>query len=299
MSERVRVVFHELDRRSGTTAEVARAAGVSGAEVGVELRELNDRLRARFGYDTDPIDVDAAGGWRMDGIAGLVRLNERVELEIVPKFLDPGSATWRADFFVLAVLVQTGHLLAHDEITADAADRGALATLIARSLLAMHEEHQRRPIRGYRRRAQTDFSLDGDVDWESLALPEPDGFRMSRLELTKRNPYNATLASALETLVPEVSDADTQAQLGLRARDLPAAAAALQQLGHGVRAVPAHRERPRPGPDLRPVHRARLRALDLAGVAAALRAPRAARQPRPPGHRPGAPDARLPRPAAG
>jgi len=219
MSERIRLVFHELERRPATTIEVARASGVSEAEIGGQLRELNDRLRAQFGYDADPIDVNAAGAWRMDGIAGLLRLNERVELEVVPKFLDPASLTWRMDFFVLAVLVQTGHLLAHDEITADVADRGALATLIARSLLSMHDESQRRPIRGYRRHSQSDFSLDGDVDWESLTLPEPDGFRMNKLELTKRNPYNATLVAALETLIPEVSDADTQAQLELRARE--------------------------------------------------------------------------------
>ena len=220
MSERFRVVFHELERRPATTAEVARASKVTEAEIGVQLRELNDRLRDQFNYDSDPIDVNGAGAWRMDGIAGLIRLNEHVELEVVPKFLDPESLTWRMDFFVIAVLVQTGHLLAHDEITADVADRGALATLIARSLLLMHDENQRRPIRGYRRRALSDFSLDGDVDWESLRLPEPDGFRMSKLELTKRNPYNATLVAALETLIPEVSDADTQAQLENRAREL-------------------------------------------------------------------------------
>jgi hypothetical protein len=220
MSERVRLIFHELERRPAATAEIARASNVTEAEIGVQLRELNDRLRDQFNYDSDPIDVNGAGAWRMDGIAGLIRLNEHVELEVVPKFLDPDSLTWRRDFFVIAVFVQTGHLLAHDEITADVADRGALASLIARSLLSMHEENRRRPIRGYRRRALSDFSLDGDVDWESLRMPEPDGFRMNKLELTKRNPYNATLVAALETLIPEVSDADTQAQLQIRAREL-------------------------------------------------------------------------------
>lgn len=220
MSERVRVVFHELEPRPTTTAEIAHASKVSEAEIGVQLRELNARLRDQFSYDSDPIDVNGAGVWRMDGIAGLIRLNEHVELEVVPKFLDPESVTWRMDFFVIATLVQTGYLLAHDEIAADVADRGALASLIARSLLSMHEENQRRPIRGYRRRALSDFSLDGDVDWESLRLPDPDGFRISTLELTKRNPYNATLVAALATLIPEVSDADTQAQLEIRARDL-------------------------------------------------------------------------------
>jgi hypothetical protein len=216
------VVFHELERRHDASRLVAEASGFSEAEVGIQIRELNDRLRAQFRYDSDPIETNSAGGWRIDGVAGLLQLNEHVELEVVPKFLDPNSPTWRMDFFVITVFVQTGHLLAHDEITADIADRGALATLIARSLLLMHEENERRPIRAYRRRGRSDFSLDGDVDWESLSLPEPDGFRMSTLELTKRNPYNATLDAALNTLIPEVSDADTQAQLQLRSRGLGA-----------------------------------------------------------------------------
>lgn len=220
MSGRNRIVLHELERRSGTTAEVAVASGISDAEVSLQVQELNDRLRDQFQFDADPIDVSATGGWRADGIAGLVSLNERVELEIVPKFLSPTLPSWRMDFFVLAVLVQTGHLLAHDEIAADSTDRGAIATLIARSLLSMHEENQRRPIRGYRRRTVSDFSLDGDVDWESVMLPEPEGFRMANLELTKRNAFNAVLTAALEALIPDVSDADTQAQLEARVRGL-------------------------------------------------------------------------------
>ncbi len=218
MNGRSRVVLQELVGRPGTTAEVARASGVPVAEVGLQTRDLNDRLRAQFGYDTDPIDVTSTGAWRVDGVAGLLRLNEYVELEIVPKFLDPTSPTRRIDFFVLAVLVQTGHLLAADEISADVDDRGALATLVARSLLRMHDENSRRRIRGYRRRYFSDFSLDGDVDWETLALPGPDGMTLQRLELTARNAHNATLLAALEILMPEVTDTDTQAKLGFLAR---------------------------------------------------------------------------------
>lgn len=218
MSDRLRVVLHELVSRPKTTSEVAAASGIAVAEVGDQVRQLNERLRAQFGYDTDPIEVNSAGAWRVDGIAGLLRLNEQVELEVVPKFLDPDAATWRRDFFVLAVLVQTGHLLASDEISAETDDRGALATLVARSLLRVHGENARRRIRRYRRSAFEDFSLDGDVDWETLSLPGPNGMLLERLELTARNSYNATLLAAIEILGPEVSDGDTQAQLDALAR---------------------------------------------------------------------------------
>lgn len=218
MSGRSRVVLQEMVGRPGTTGEVARASALSVAEIGVQVRDLNDRLRAQFGHDTDPFEVTSAGTWRVDGVAGLMRLNKYVEIEVVPKFLDPSSPTWRMDFFVLAVLVQTGHLLSADEISADVEDRGALATLVARSLLQMHDENSRRRIRGYRRRTFSDFSLDGDVDWETLALPGPDGITLQQVELTARNAYNATLLAALEILMGEVTDTDTQAQLELLAR---------------------------------------------------------------------------------
>lgn len=213
MSDRRRIVLQEMIGRPETTVEVAQASAVSIAEVGLQLRDLNDRLRAQFGFKSDPLEATSDGTWRVEGVAGLMRLNQYVEIEVVPKFLDADSPTWRVDFFVLAVLVQTGHLLTADEISAEADDRVALATLVARSLLRMHDQNSRRTIRGYRRRSSWDFSLDGDVDWETLALPGPDGMTLQRLELTARNAYNATLLSALETLMPEVTDTDTQAQL--------------------------------------------------------------------------------------
>lgn len=215
-----RLVLQELCDRPGATREIAALSGISEADVLIQLRELNDRVKTLLGYDEDPITASSAGALKADGVAGLLRLNSRVELEVVPKFLDPESSAWRSDFFVLAVLVKTGHLLLHDEISAGTQDRGDLATLIARSFLTLYAENERRPIRGYRRGARSDFAIDGDVDWETVFLPDPDGFAVSRLELTRQNPYNATLATAVQILIPEVADADTQTQLRLLARHL-------------------------------------------------------------------------------
>ncbi|MDV5998827.1 hypothetical protein IUU84_04390 [Kocuria rhizophila] len=215
-----RLVLQELRARPGTTKEVAALSGISEGEVLVQLKELNERLQSMLGYAEEPITASSAGDWKADGVAGLLQFNSRIEIEVVPKFLDPSTTTWRTDFFLLAVLVQTGHLLLHDEISAGAQERGDLATLIARSLLNLHAENERRPIRGYRRSHMSDFALDGDVDWETTFLPDPDGFAVSRLELTRHNPFNATLAAAVNTLIPEVADVDTQAQLRLLASRL-------------------------------------------------------------------------------
>lgn len=215
-----RLILQELQERPSTTNEIAAISGISAGEVLHQLAELNDRVRIQLGYKHGPITATGSGAWKADGVAGLLRLNSSVELEIVPKFLNPEDTTWRADFFVIAVLVKTGHLLLHDEISASTQERGDLATLIARSLLDSLAANWRRPIRGYQRRRRSDFSIDGDVDWETLFLPDPCGFEMSGLELTRQNPYNATLAAAAKILIPEVSDADTQSQLRLITRIL-------------------------------------------------------------------------------
>lgn len=220
MSRAERIVLQELRDRPDTTTEIASLCNLSSDEVLLQLRTLNLRIKRVLGYEQDAIASSATGSWRAEGIAGLLRLNPQIELEVVPKFLNPSDTTWRLDFFLLAVLVKTGHLLVHDEISASAQDRGDLATLIARSFLTLYAETARRPIRGYKRVDRADFAIEGDVEWETLSLPEPDGFRLSRLELSRQNPYNATLAAALRILIPEVTDGDTQAQLKLLARAL-------------------------------------------------------------------------------
>lgn len=244
-----RFVLQELRSEPGAILQIASLSGISKAEVLVQLQALNDRVKTLLGYEDDPITLSSAGALKPDGIAGILRLNASVELEVVPKFLDPDSSTWRSDFFLLAVLVKTGRLLLHDEISADVQDKGDFATLIARSFLALCAENERRPIRGYRRSSRADFSLDGDVDWETVFIPDPDGFTVSQLELTRHNPYNATLAAAAQILIPEVADVDTQDQLRL--------------LGHHL--AP---QGPAPAffPPLPPRHRGWQQAYDLASL---------------------------------
>ncbi|WP_082973627.1 hypothetical protein [Mycobacterium sp. E2327] len=220
MASNSRVVLHEAHDAPNTLRQLAESSGVRTEEIYAQIAVLNARLRATLGYRTDPITVIGTGTVRVDRIAGLLRLNNRVELEVVPKFLDPRTDDWRADFFLLAILVTTGHLLVADAISAGLQDRGDLATLVAQALLRMHRQNERRPIRGYRRMTHAEFAVDGDVDWETVILPEPGGFRLERLELTSRNAYNAVLRGAANALIPEVGEGDVQAQLRRLSRQL-------------------------------------------------------------------------------
>jgi 5-methylcytosine-specific restriction enzyme subunit McrC len=215
-----RFVLTELRERPHMTRDIAAASSISEGEVLLVLQDLNDRIRAMFPERKDPITANAEGTWKADGIAGLVRLNPSVELEIVPKFLNSTDSTWRQDFFVLAVLVKTGHLLQQEEIAATTADRDDLATLVAWSLLALCDENSRRPLRSYIPTKGYDFALEGDVDPESILMPDSDGYQVTRLELTNRNPYNATISAAARILQSEVGDVDTQNRLHHLVRSL-------------------------------------------------------------------------------
>lgn len=213
MTASARIVLQELVARPNTTPEIAALSAIDESDVIIQLQDVNDRIRRELGLTDNPISSTPEGTWRAEGIAGLIRFNSRVELEISPKFLDPTTAAWRSDFFLLAILVRTGHLLLHEEIRADTQDRADLATLIAISFLSLYEDNQRRPIRGYRHVRDDDYSLDGDVDWETLSLPTTNGFALSKMQLTAANQFNATIGAAVRLLIPEVTDGDTQHRL--------------------------------------------------------------------------------------
>lgn len=208
-----RFTLQELVPSRQMLQHIASACENSPSQIEQHFTALNRRIKDQLGYKSDPILVSLDGTVTVDGIAGLVRLNDQIELEIAPKFLDPASASWRSDFFLIAVLVKTGHLLPHDAVSASEIGPSDLATLIALTLLSEIERNRRTPIRGYKRTVTSDFSLDGDVDWESTVLPGPDGFRITRLNLSRRNPINATLATAIEVLLPDIVDLDIETRL--------------------------------------------------------------------------------------
>ena len=208
-----RFTIQELVPSRQMVQQIASACGNSVSQIEQNFTALNRRIKDQLGYKSDPILVSLDGTVTVDGIAGLVRLNDQIELEVAPKFLDPTSASWRSDFFLIAVLVRTGHLLPHDAVSSSAIGPSDLATLIALTLLSEIEQNRRTPIRGYKRSVTSDFSLDGDVDWESTVLPGPDGFRITRLNLSRKNPINATLTKAIEVLISEVVDLDIETRL--------------------------------------------------------------------------------------
>lgn len=213
MSVPSRLTLREARTESATVAAVARLAGVSEAEAIALFSQAARRLRELLRLQTTPFDIAISGSARVEGVAGLIRLAPGVELQIVPKFLDPSDPTWQEDFFLLALFSQTGRILPRDQMRAGPARRGDLASLVGQTLTRMFRENQRRPIRIYAQRQVREFAIDGDVDPIELILPDAEGFDQTVLELKRDNQHNAVLAGAVAALLPEVRDAETRKQL--------------------------------------------------------------------------------------
>lgn len=146
------------------------------------------------------------------GIAGILRLTPRVELEIVPKFLDT-EKHWQNDFFQLALLTRYARLMGFAPVSASVAQASDLSSIVARNLLSMIRANRRAPLRTYMVRRWSDVEIDGDVEPESVFLPSEDGFEQTQATLTRQNRFSRLVDEALVALADEVRDPALAAQL--------------------------------------------------------------------------------------
>jgi len=189
------------------------------AESGLDLSQVRglflracDRLRQGLRVKSDPLRVEY-DSVRAEGFAGLLRLSSSVELEVVPKFLDPSGTSWRGDFVYLAMMSRWGRILPADGLHVAMGDRTLLANLVAAAIVQLYWDSHRRPLRLYRATGVEEFAFDGEVDPEHVVMPPVDGYAQSVLRLSRRNDFNATIARAVTSLRGEVSDGALAAQL--------------------------------------------------------------------------------------
>lgn len=208
-----RLTVREARDEARFSGRLADAIGTTVPDAQAVLAQGARRIRELLGFRSSPIDVRLNGSVRVDRVAGLIRLTQDVELQVVPKFLDPEEDDWQEDFFLLALFSQTGRILPREQIRAGHDESGDLATLVGRTLAQMYWENRRRPVRTYRTRPAYEFSIDGDADAVDLVLPDPDGFRQNLTQLRSDNEFNSVIESAVRALLPEVRDAETRKQL--------------------------------------------------------------------------------------
>lgn len=231
----------EYDKPVSLVAQISQSNGLTQSRVLAALHSAGDRVAKALSFESSPLQI-ADQRVRATAFAGLLRVAPSIEVEVAPKFLGAGSKGWREDFFFLAMLSRHGRLLSGDRLRAVSGGSADLATLVARALIQMYADHQRRPIRTYRRRTESHFAIDGVAEAEDLRLPDEDGFRQTLIRYDRTNAYNGAIAAACEDLMPEVRDADVRATLqrirqalgrqspvrDLRARRLPSRARAWQ-----------------------------------------------------------------------
>src|SRR5579884_1039174 len=106
----VRLSAVEYEDAHDLVASAASALEVRQEIVRDLLRSAGERVSRLLSLGNNPITVDA-NTVNVGGIAGLLRVAPRFELEVVPKFLSKDSSRWREDFFYLSMLSHHGSLL--------------------------------------------------------------------------------------------------------------------------------------------------------------------------------------------
>jgi hypothetical protein len=192
--------------------EIVRATGLNASRVIDNLQRAGERSARLMNLSSSPLLINSPRVQAVD-FAGLMRVGPSFELEVAPKFLGLGTATWREDFFFLAMLSKHGRLLGAERLRALSSPNGDLATLVARSLIQMFWDQHRRPIRTYRRQVIREFGIEGDVDAEELRSVSEEGIVQTVIRFDRANLFNAVIKSAATELSLIVRDTETRASL--------------------------------------------------------------------------------------
>ena len=185
---------------------------------GVRPTELQELLRrcairiARLLRLRDCFEFDGVG-FRPVKVAGMINLGRGLELEVAPKFLASDDLGWRQDFFAIATLARFGRVLPLEALHAAPNGRDDLADLLGLAMVDMYERNRSRPLWTYQKRSWQAFEIDGDVEPESVVVPEIDGFEQEGMVLDRKNRYNQLIYHAMDVLSPEVKNGELRRRL--------------------------------------------------------------------------------------
>lgn len=196
----------------------------NGIEIDEEMRPLIDRANKVIGQSLHinrSMLVISERRLRALGIAGTIRLAKDIELEIVPKMLDDqGETDWRESLFLLAALSKYGNIITSEHIHSSTAYKDSLYDIAGRVLAREYSSHRRKPIRQYRREKFTDFSIEGEINFDHAFERNPDGIPQERVSFDKINPFNATIQSAMRVVLPYVKESSIRETLNRAIQEL-------------------------------------------------------------------------------
>lgn len=186
-------------------------------ELGVDRYELASSLYGADAYLSKRLSI--SGSLRIDRdrftfsrIAGIFPVTEQLEIEVIPKFMD-GNETWRSDFLLLLARTRWGVVAERQMVSTSKSRNRSINDSLAMVFLTMFDKVFHVPIRTYQRQILQQFEIEGDLDEETVLLPDKDGFIQTVTEFTRRNDYNAVIAAAAQILSQSASDFDLRARL--------------------------------------------------------------------------------------
>lgn len=195
--------------------EISMQASISDDEIMHLFQLANIKIKKALHLKKDPI-LCRYDKVIVQAVAGAIKLSNRVELEIIPKYLKHQSRTisWKEDFYLLSTMSKYGKLLCGEGIRSNTSTKSFLYDLAGRTLAEQYLKNQRQPLRKYRKEEFYDYSIDGDIVFESAFEIHPDGLLQEKINFDDRNIYNATILQAMKYVRKYISDPRILAILG-------------------------------------------------------------------------------------
>ena len=176
----------------------------------VDLSDANRRITKELKTKKEVLVV--SGGYvRALGIAGIIKLNAYIDIEIVPKFLDCSTdEEWKTTLYLLSAISKHGSVMVSERVRASSSYKESLYSIAAHILADEYLKHRRSMIRTYHKVRFTDFSIQGDIDFSTIFERNPDGIEQSRMRFDRLNAYNSTIKAAMTVVRPYALSQQTQ-----------------------------------------------------------------------------------------
>lgn len=195
---------HLVVSEYGAFTSFACAADTLGIAA-TEVRALIDKAIATLGLELETCYEIRGSSIRFTGISGMLALDAKRWIEIIPKFIGQSHENWREDFLWIISKTNAGGLNFLSSIPSSSRKDSSLYDLIARAWCDYFEENERKLIRKYKKADWSSFNIDGDLIEDGPDSLSEEGFLQRGIVLTRKNIFNSLLREAAEVLLRRVS----------------------------------------------------------------------------------------------
>lgn len=202
----IKVVISEYGKNK-KIGSIAKEVNISEYDLFMLLQKANSSIQRHLRLKADVICC-SDGHVRVKDIAGIIRLNNYIELEIVPKFLGVQKSNWKDDFLELLLLTNSGKILYSDHVTGGMKKNTSLYDTLAREFIRQFNENRKYYIRQYNKWEYFDFNIDGEIDFGNIFEKNADGIRQYSTRFDRKNVYNGVIVKAALLIREKVKNYD-------------------------------------------------------------------------------------------